>query len=327
MNISNEGSVNAKRGWNVKGKITALLFGAACYIQGKQLVALPSLMTTTVEYTQHVRPTFKEILEASNPQSDKLWRHHYERYYERWLASYRDIDNLRMVEIGAKEGASLGVWAKYFTNPSLILGLAYGASMDDLEKVKSDALKAGVLNAGSLLIMEGDQGSTEVLKKICEKGPYHIIVDDGSHYPPHMVLGFAELFRDCLVPGGLYVIEDLETNYWKKGKKIYGYPVSGGIGKTVSAKDSAVEKFKQLIDVLPRYQLNVEDFTILPGDELICSIEFGMNIMAFHKCTEQHLFDRPETAPFGSVLNITMYEEHIKEARSTNARDFFNSAY
>jgi hypothetical protein len=56
-----------------------------------------------------------------------------------------------------------------------------------------------------------------------------------------------------LVLGGLYVIEDLETNYWKKGKKVYGYPLSGGISKTVSAKDRAVEKFKQLIDLLPRY--------------------------------------------------------------------------
>lgn len=56
--------------------------------------------------------------------------------------------------------------------------------------MKSDAVKASVLNAASLLITKSDQGSKEVLKKICKKGPYHFIVYD---YPPHMVLGFAKI--------------------------------------------------------------------------------------------------------------------------------------
>jgi hypothetical protein len=63
----------------------------------------------------------------------------------------------------------------------------------------------------------------------------------------------------------------------------------------------------------------VEDFTILPGDKLICSIEFRMNIMAFHKwSTEQHLLDHPQTAPFGTQLrrhNLQMPSSRVEEKK------------
>ena len=54
------------------------------------------------------------------------------------------------------------------------------------------------------------------------RGPWDIIIDDGSHVPYHMVFSFFSLWK-AVVPGGLYVIEDVETNYWKPGSKVYGH--------------------------------------------------------------------------------------------------------
>ena len=50
--------------------------------------------------------------------------------------------------------------------------------------------------------------------------PWDIIIDDGSHVPYHQVFSFFSLWK-AVVPGGLYVIEDVETNYWKPGRMVY----------------------------------------------------------------------------------------------------------
>ena len=54
------------------------------------------------------------------------------------------------------------------------------------------------------------------------RGPWDIIIDDGSHVPYHQVFSFFCLWK-AVVPGGLYVIEDLETNYWLPGRRVYGH--------------------------------------------------------------------------------------------------------
>ncbi|KAL7527889.1 hypothetical protein ACHAWF_002341 [Thalassiosira exigua] len=263
------------------------------------------------------RPSFTKILKES--KSDKHWRHHYERYYDKWLAPYRDVPDLAMVEIGADSGASLKAWARYFTDPRLILGLAYGVSLENLQSVKSD-----LPHKDRIKILQGDQGSNETLSELCRHGPYHVIIDDGSHYPPHMVLGFASLFSECLLPGGLYVVEDLETNYWKAGgREIYGYKLDGGIGTKTTPAISAVEKFKQLVDVLMWYQLKAVDaLHVLPGDEHVCSIEWGMNLVAFRRCTEDEARDHPVDGPFGEVVDKKAMEEYVREAKGSNPKGF-----
>ena len=76
------------------------------------------------------------------------------------------------------------------------------------------------------------------------EGQFDIIVDDGSHLPWHQLFTFEIMFETWLKPGGLYVIEDVETSYWDgTNPRIYGYDIiNAGLGK----KGSAVEKFKVL---------------------------------------------------------------------------------
>ena len=43
--------------------------------------------------------------------------------------------------------------------------------------------------------------------------PVFAIIDDGSHIPQHQVSTFDLLFRQVLLPGGTYIVEDIETRY------------------------------------------------------------------------------------------------------------------
>ena len=53
------------------------------------------------------------------------------------------------------------------------------------------------------------------------------------------------IFDEWLKPGGLYIIEDIETSYWDHYRaSLYGYDIlDAGIGR----RESAVEKLKVLV--------------------------------------------------------------------------------
>jgi len=50
-----------------------------------------------------------------------------------------------------------------------------------------------------------------------------LVLDDGSDYPIHRFETFNILFRNLLEPVGVYIIEDVECNYWKSDAAIHGY--------------------------------------------------------------------------------------------------------
>lgn len=65
---------------------------------------------------------------------------------------------------------------------------------------------------------------------------------------------------------------------------VLGYNLNNtGFGK--GPHYNAVDKFKQFIDILPRNQLGrPDDISIMEGDDTICGIDFGKNLMRFRKC-------------------------------------------
>ena len=119
----------------------------------------------------------------------------------------------------------------------IIVGLGYGiggAVAKEFKKVVSERK----------VLYTGDQSDAEFLKKMmADVGKqFDIIVDDGSHVPWHQIFTFETIFKTWLKPGGIYVIEDIETSYWNShNAKIYGYDIiDTGVGK----RGSAVEKLK-----------------------------------------------------------------------------------
>jgi hypothetical protein len=253
-----------------------------------------------------------EVLKQSG--SDKYSRHHYEHYYQKWLEPYRHQVNLSFLEIGADRGASMAFWSGYFTNPFQIVGLAYGPDSAGVET------KAN--NYSHVRIVRGDQSTVSAMHDLKQLGPYDIIVDDGSHVPTHVVFSLFHLWSSSINPGGMYIIEDLETSYWPDGDKIYGYLLRGtGIGQSPNA--SVVEKVKQLIDVMDRNLIGAQasQLTVLPGDDQLCSVEFGRNLVALRKCDVLEM----ELQPFFASKkkhDPGMLQQWIKMARSSNPEGF-----
>eukprot|EP00933_Yihiella_yeosuensis_P016939 TRINITY_DN14309_c0_g1_i2.p2 TRINITY_DN14309_c0_g1~~TRINITY_DN14309_c0_g1_i2.p2 ORF type:complete len:229 (-),score=27.41 TRINITY_DN14309_c0_g1_i2:1056-1742(-) len=185
--------------------------------------------------------------------SDKHWRHGYHRYYERELAPYKSLAGLRLLEIGVESGASLQVWLDYFTDLRSIEGAGLwfpkenATALDQRAAAAKKSCEFQPAKCSMVKIHEVDQSNRTALRRLALSGRRHgwdIIIDDGSHVPKHQLLSFLYLFPK-LRPGGLYVIEDVETSYMNH--EIYGYPLAGGLGKRSS--DNVVETFKDLVDV------------------------------------------------------------------------------
>lgn len=116
---------------------------------------------------------------------------------------------------------------------------------------------------------------------VCVVCHSHIL--SGSHVPWHQALGVQNLFS-LLRPGGIYIVEDLETNYWTKGD-IYGYDVHSGIGAADSC--SLVNRLRSAVHVLNReYAQDLHSGTFEDGvDHDFGSISFGQNIVMIEKKT------------------------------------------
>ncbi|WP_256104213.1 hypothetical protein [Streptomyces sp. ODS05-4] len=164
--------------------------------------------------------------------SDKWGLHYYTPHYERHFAPLRDRP-LTIVELGiggygdpAAGGASLRMWKRYFPR-AVIHGV--------------DIFDKAALREPRIHTVRGDLSDPAFLASLGEEiGPIDIVIDDGSHYCPDVVAAFRAMFA-LVRPGGLYVVEDLQTSYWE------GYG-----GSSVRRDDPATSMgyLKKLVDGL-----------------------------------------------------------------------------
>lgn len=123
-------------------------------------------------------------------------KHGYCETYEHFLGVY---EAPKLLEIGIFFGASLRMWADYFPFGE-ILGIDHNADRANVELPP---------NASTAVASQEDHESLMVA--ICGKGPFDIIIDDGSHKWDHQQLSLMWLWP-YVAPGGVYVIEDLHTS-------------------------------------------------------------------------------------------------------------------
>ncbi|MBT2189220.1 class I SAM-dependent methyltransferase [Sphingobium nicotianae] len=143
---------------------------------------------------------------VSNPDNIvHKWHHYlplYDRYLSRFRAENRGDTPLRFLEIGVSKGGSLQIWRRYFGPDAIIFGI------DINEDCRRFDGQAGQVRIGS-------QDDPKFLADVvAEMGGVDVVLDDGSHVMKHIRTSL-----DCLFPhvseGGLYMIEDLHTAYWK----------------------------------------------------------------------------------------------------------------
>jgi len=128
---------------------------------------------------------------------------HYIPVYESALGELRHTP-LRFLEIGVDRGGSLAAWSRYFGPDATIVGIdinPWCARFDDAANRRH--VRIG-----------GQQNPAFLDSVVREFGPFDVILDDGSHRPAHMNASFRHLFDRGLAPGGLYMAEDLHTNFW-----------------------------------------------------------------------------------------------------------------
>ena len=149
--------------------------------------------------------------------SDKRSATNYVPVYVRHLQARRH-SAVKVLEIGIGGytnpqvgGNSLRMWRTYFP---------------DVEVIGID-IYPKMINEPRIRFYQCDQSSRSDLEWIAALGPYDVIIDDGSHYQSHVLLSFDVLYP-VLKPGGVYVIEDLQTAYsTESGGGSVGSPGTG----------------------------------------------------------------------------------------------------
>lgn len=141
-----------------------------------------------------------EIYAAGSPQLVHKW-HHYIPIYDRYFSSWRGKP-VRFLEIGVSGGGSLTMWRKYFGDAAII----YGIDID--ERCTQFDGHGGRVRIGS------QSNADFLIDVVTEMGGIDVILDDGSHKMRHIHASLEVLFPR-LEEGGLYMIEDLHTAYWK----------------------------------------------------------------------------------------------------------------
>lgn len=123
--------------------------------------------------------------------------------YEQALGPLRD-QPLRFMEIGVDRGGSLDAWSRYLGPQATVVGI----DINPWCKQFDDPANNRHVRVG------GQQDQAFLHAVVDELGPFDVILDDGSHRPSHMNASFRHLFDRGLVDGGMYIVEDLQTNYW-----------------------------------------------------------------------------------------------------------------
>jgi hypothetical protein len=213
--------------------------------------------------------------------TDKITHHGYHRFYPRFLELYRRLSSeYGMLEIGIEESKSVNTWRQYFQE-LYIYGIDINLNSSG-ERYEIHAV---------------DQSDHLAMQKFVEERIHHsicFIIDDGSHIPEHQLSCFDYLFDRLLIPGGTYIIEDIETSYWRRGG-LYGYPTRYGYDHPANI----IHIMKDLLDDINREFLSEENREKLDQKlvgkvssatrKMIQSITFGQNCIIIVKKTSEEM--------------------------------------
>jgi cephalosporin hydroxylase len=154
------------------------------------------------------------------------WLHYFDIYH-RHFAPYRKKP-ITIVEFGVYHGGSLQMWKHYFGKKARIYGIDINESCRNLEEKQ-------------VTIRIGDQANRKFLRELRKEiGPIDILIEDGGHTMEQQKVTFEEMFP-AVKDGGIYLVEDLHTSYWKE------------YGGQYKKQDTFIEFAKGLIDDMHAY--------------------------------------------------------------------------
>ncbi|MDR0485768.1 MAG: class I SAM-dependent methyltransferase [Elusimicrobiota bacterium] len=218
-------------------------------------------------------PIYKTFMRHLGKVSDK-WEQ-YLQIYDRILSPFIIRNEpLSIMEMGVCNGGFLEVLIDFMPKGSKIIGIDINEKCGNLK-----------FDNPNIEIVIGDNAEREFLDSNFSASNFDIIIDDASHICSNTIISFEYLFEK-LNFGGLYIVEDAHTSYWKNA--------GGGLKR----KGSTIEYFKQIIDAIHLYymhpnQLNGKQKKMFEKyNPQIASISFYDSIIVIEK------YIKPKTAPF-----------------------------
>ena len=203
--------------------------------------------------------SFQKLFLETNSDSDKLHHHGYHRIYP-WFISHFKNQPINLLEIGIQQTDSIKLWKSYFDDINF-----FGIDID-LKKFDDPTVK----------LYQVDQSKEEELINFTNNVgvEFDIIIDDGSHIPGHQKLTL-KTFWKILKPGGVYIIEDIETSYWGKSE-LYGYKFdSNSINLFKSFKNCISFINNEFLTAKNKDKIRLDDLRSIFEDVEI--ISFGYN--------------------------------------------------
>ncbi len=198
----------------------------------------------------------ERYFEAHRGRQIHKWVHYWDIYH-RHLKKYRGTPVV-VVEFGIQYGGSSQMWREYFGPDAKI----YGVDIDPRCKAWEEE---------SFQVFIGDQGDPDFLRRIADEiGPVDVVIEDGGHFPLHQITTF-EVFYPRIRRGGVFLIEDLHTSYWKD----YG----GKLGQP----GTFMEYAKALTDKLNAWHSEEPDFAPDRFTRSTRSMHFYDSIVVFEK--------------------------------------------
>lgn len=222
---------------------------------------------------------------------------HYFPIYERHMDPYRGR-RLTMLEIGVSQGGSLQMWRHYLGRKATIVGF-------DIEPRVTQLAEKGID------VYVGDQADPVFLVGLAARyGQFDIVLDDGSHLPEHQIASITHLWPHVPV-GGIYIVEDLHTNYWPS--------YHGGRGRS----DTFMAWLYERIDDM--HAFHCKDGSFEPNDwtRSIGAIHVYDSMVILEKADPVVLSSRKTGRPsfddvYGVSLDRVIDDEHRAQLASLN---------
>ena len=180
--------------------------------------------------------------------TEKVTHHGYDRTYWRFLPPPTESSSaegiVSILEIGRSLGASMRMWRLLYPTGNLV-----GLDAEGGEEKKVEVAEVGEEADGRPKIvttmLRGDASDPDALGRCARAAPegYDAIVDGGSKWssvPALQLAAFRHLFPS-LKPGGVYIVEGVESSYWGAGSRLLDATTDG---------TSLVEVFKAHLDNL-----------------------------------------------------------------------------
>lgn len=166
--------------------------------------------------------SFRDLFYLTKKHSKK-WENYFE-VYDKHLSPYRYLQP-KILEIGIAHGGSTEMFQNYF-------------DLCTIHAVDYDPNFEHVVDDLNVKVTIGDQASPEFWDNYLKDKPdFDIIIDDGGHTMEQQIVTLIKTFPKLKV-GGIYLVEDTHTSYWKDW--------GGGLKNP----DSFIEMTKGFIDVL-----------------------------------------------------------------------------